>query len=300
MEEIRDEFMKNIGGQTHVKCAEHRCPLISSMHRNHKCACGSKEFLRCCNYKCKVFLCRRCFKNKPLGTTTFVASPEYVAAGGNGNDEDGEDCYSDNSSHQSYSILNVKVHVPESADKIGFVFSQKKGTTGNIWVSSIKPGTPADNINNWSQTIVNARILKYNNEDITCMKDIKRISHQILESKPITFEAEFAIVKEDNELDDYDDEGDNCDDDNSDKESEYQYSEEDNEYNSSEDDSSNSNYSDKEAEDNIDDFLMSTLHEDIDINESDNDESGNEDGIYFVDDEAYGTEIQTTDAGAYA
>ncbi|MED5248052.1 MAG: hypothetical protein VX887_01890, partial [Candidatus Neomarinimicrobiota bacterium] len=49
-------------------------------------------------YKCKVYLCRRCFKNKPVGTTTFVASAESLAAGGVGNDEDcedgedGEDC----------------------------------------------------------------------------------------------------------------------------------------------------------------------------------------------------------------
>ena len=55
-----------------------------------------------------------------------------------------------------------------------------------------------------------------------------------------------------------------------------------------------------EEEDNIGDFLMSTLHEDIDINPSDNDDSDNVDGIDIVDDQAYGSEIQTTDAGAYA
>ena len=40
-----------------------------------------------------------------------------------------------------------------------------------------------------------ATVLKYNNEDITCIDDILRISRQILDSKPITFDIEFRIVK---------------------------------------------------------------------------------------------------------
>ena len=307
VEEIRDEFMKNIGGQTHVKCAEHRCPLIASMTRNHKCACGRKEFFRCCNYKCKAYLCKNCFKTKSVSTTTFVASPEFLAAGGHGNDEggedgedllDGNDSDGDNDIHETYNTLNVDVHVPESATKIGFLF--RVGTTGNVWLSSIVPGTPAYNIHNWNETIVGATVLKYNNEKIKCIQDVLRISRQILELKPITFQVEFATVKKDNEDDDDDDdcdkeyESDSCQDDNSDSDFAFDT---DDENNSSEDDSSQDDYDSYEEGDNIDDFLMSTLHEDIDINESDNDSS---DGIHIVDPEAYGTEIQTTDAGAYA
>ena len=96
---------------------------------------------------------------------------------------------------QTYNTLNVKVHVPESAHKIGFRFDKMKGTTGNIWLAGIAPGTPADKINNWRETIMYATVLKYNNEDITCIDDILRISRQIFDSKPITFDIEFRIVK---------------------------------------------------------------------------------------------------------
>ena len=84
--------------------------------------------------------------------------------------------------------MNVTVHVPESAQKIGFRFDKKKGPTGNIWLAGISPGSPADKINNWRETIIYATVLKYNNEDITCIDEILRISHQILDSKPITFD----------------------------------------------------------------------------------------------------------------
>ena len=96
---------------------------------------------------------------------------------------------------QNYDTLNVKVHVPESDNKIGFRFDKKKGITGNIWLAGIVPGTPADKIHNWSETIMYATVIKYNNEDITCIDDIIHISRQILESKPITFDIEFRIVK---------------------------------------------------------------------------------------------------------
>ena len=93
---------------------------------------------------------------------------------------------------QKYNTLNAKVHVPESSHKIGFRFDKKKGKTGNIYFAGIAPGTPADKINNWSETIMYTTVLKYNNEDITCI--ILCISRQILESKPITFDIEFCIV----------------------------------------------------------------------------------------------------------
>ena len=105
--------------------------------------------------------------------------------------------------YQNYDALNVKVHVPESAHKIGFRFDKKKGTTGNIWLAGIAPGTPADKINNWRETIMYATVLKYNNEDITCIDDILCISCQILESKPITFDIEFCIVKKGDKGDDF-------------------------------------------------------------------------------------------------
>ena len=100
-----------------------------------------------------------------------------------------------NLADQNYDTLNVKVHVPESDNKIGFRFDKKKGITGNIWLAGIVPGTPADKIHNLRETIMYATVIKYNNEDITCIGDILRLSRQILESKPITFHIEFRIVR---------------------------------------------------------------------------------------------------------
>ena len=53
-ESIRHQFLKNIGGQVHVKCSQHCMPLINSMYRHNKCACGKKEQYRCCDVNCKL------------------------------------------------------------------------------------------------------------------------------------------------------------------------------------------------------------------------------------------------------
>ena len=52
---IRDQFLTNIGGQVHVQCENHRMPLIASMDRANKCACGKKDHFRCSVFNCDVF-----------------------------------------------------------------------------------------------------------------------------------------------------------------------------------------------------------------------------------------------------
>ena len=70
---LRDNFLKNIGGQTHVQCRQHNLPLIPSLEREGKCViCNNKEYYRCCEFSCKCFLCKKCFDKKRRNTTTYV------------------------------------------------------------------------------------------------------------------------------------------------------------------------------------------------------------------------------------
>jgi predicted GIY-YIG superfamily endonuclease len=77
IEKLRNQFMQNIGGQVHVQCANHRLPLITSMDRNKKCACGRKDHYRCSEFNCDVYLCKKCFDTIELNDNndvTFISS----------------------------------------------------------------------------------------------------------------------------------------------------------------------------------------------------------------------------------
>ena len=72
IQKIRDKFLQNIGGQTHVQCSRHKLPLIASSTRSNKCPCGKKEFYRCCNLSCNTFLCKKCYESMDINSISFV------------------------------------------------------------------------------------------------------------------------------------------------------------------------------------------------------------------------------------
>ena len=39
---FRDQFLENLGGQSHVQCSRHKLPLIASTTQSNKCQCGRK------------------------------------------------------------------------------------------------------------------------------------------------------------------------------------------------------------------------------------------------------------------
>ena len=84
---MRMEFIKNIGGQNHVHCQKHKLPLIRSNERERKCQCGRNEYYRCCNFHCKVNICRSCFTGYNSHEITYVAELEESVQEVDYNDE---------------------------------------------------------------------------------------------------------------------------------------------------------------------------------------------------------------------
>ena len=38
MDSIRNQFLKSLGGQTHIQCSQHKLPLIASTERKNNCS----------------------------------------------------------------------------------------------------------------------------------------------------------------------------------------------------------------------------------------------------------------------
>ena len=76
----RNQFLKSIGGQIHVQCAIHKLPLIKSTNRDSKCSkCDRPEFMRCCEFSCKVFLCKKCFGCQRQSNITYIShAPQSI------------------------------------------------------------------------------------------------------------------------------------------------------------------------------------------------------------------------------
>ena len=74
---IRGKFLQILGGQTHVKCENHRLPLIVFTMHMKKYKSVINEYLRCCEISCRVFMCKRYFGNLNYNTIIFVSYPDY-------------------------------------------------------------------------------------------------------------------------------------------------------------------------------------------------------------------------------
>lgn len=70
--DLRNEFMKSIGGQTHVQCEVHKVPLIPSTEKTRNCSCGKRESMRCCHLFCNVQLCKPCYKEADKEEITYI------------------------------------------------------------------------------------------------------------------------------------------------------------------------------------------------------------------------------------
>ena len=75
---IKNDFLKSIGGQTHVRCQTHKYPLVRSSHANkNKCSkCGKrKEHIRCPEPSCNTVLCKSCFDANDDERCTYIEPP---------------------------------------------------------------------------------------------------------------------------------------------------------------------------------------------------------------------------------
>ena len=68
IQKINIEFMKNIGGQTHVVCGVHNMPLVTMFDKIKKCNCGRKELYGCPDLTCRTCICNACFQDKSTDT----------------------------------------------------------------------------------------------------------------------------------------------------------------------------------------------------------------------------------------
>lgn len=65
IENAKREFLKYLGGQSHVKCCNHGYFLVKSYDKKMKCSnCGqTDEYNRCPNLLCQICLCKSCFNS---------------------------------------------------------------------------------------------------------------------------------------------------------------------------------------------------------------------------------------------
>ena len=74
------KFHESLGGQTHVLCQCSNFPLIPThMRKDKKRACmkcgKSNESFVCCNLKCNVRLCKKCYDSYPVDDISIVEPP---------------------------------------------------------------------------------------------------------------------------------------------------------------------------------------------------------------------------------
>lgn len=72
MGDMRNEFMKHLGGQSHVECNHHHLPLITPAIKTKKCACGNREYLACCDLSCDVCICKVCYEALDTNSKTYI------------------------------------------------------------------------------------------------------------------------------------------------------------------------------------------------------------------------------------
>jgi len=79
MTSYRNQFLKLLGGQTHVQCSKHSIPLISSSGKKSNCIiCNErKEYLCCSCQLCKIKICKQCFKSYDEESVHLIHHPDY-------------------------------------------------------------------------------------------------------------------------------------------------------------------------------------------------------------------------------
>ena len=74
----RNDFMKYIGGQSHVQCREHRLPMIWSSDRFNKCACTNQERYMCAQFDCNICICYQCFDKLNPDVISYFPTDDIV------------------------------------------------------------------------------------------------------------------------------------------------------------------------------------------------------------------------------
>ena len=94
-EKMRERFLQYIGGQNHLRCGLHRCPLINiPQEKGTKCS-GCLRTKRCCfgctDVLCSTKICRQCYDGYDDQRQHFIFSPPTTIDNNNGGVYAGED-----------------------------------------------------------------------------------------------------------------------------------------------------------------------------------------------------------------
>ena len=84
------EVLNHIGGQNKVYCECHKYPLIYSVDRKNKCACGKKEHFSCPELQCNNCICQSCIDRIPLMTEQIFVNNHNDQNINNGDNENSE------------------------------------------------------------------------------------------------------------------------------------------------------------------------------------------------------------------
>ena len=75
---MKNNYLKLLGGQTHVQCHLHNKPLITSYNKENKCNCGRESSFCCSELNCNLNLCRKSFLSFDSNVTSFIDDNELV------------------------------------------------------------------------------------------------------------------------------------------------------------------------------------------------------------------------------
>ena len=92
--ELNLEYLKYLGGQSHVFCHRHQVPLVHSIDRSLTCQCGKKEYYTCPTLHCTGCICNKCCEALLPDTINYVYPNTYNS----------DVTYNDNSQHENHSI----------------------------------------------------------------------------------------------------------------------------------------------------------------------------------------------------
>lgn len=89
---LKHDFLKYLGGKSHILCRKHNLPMIASTSRNQKCKCGKKEYFCCSDVTCNCRICKVCADSMEENRINFVdceaENDDDVAAEIRVNDDD--------------------------------------------------------------------------------------------------------------------------------------------------------------------------------------------------------------------
>ena len=80
----RNNFLKYMGGQSHVCCTLHKLPLITSYMKENKCyhttnengcKCNKQIHLICPDAKCNAGICKKCYMTFDQDSTSYISPP---------------------------------------------------------------------------------------------------------------------------------------------------------------------------------------------------------------------------------